>query len=148
MPSWAKSLPTVNATLNSIAGLLLLLGYIAIKNKHKVLHRNLMISAFITSVAFLACYLLYHQQLGQHTGEHGKQFLGSGGWKTTYFAILIPHVLLAALVPFLAIRVFQHAFAERWDAHKRLAKITFPIWMFVSVTGVVIYGMLYHWPAG
>lgn len=148
MPSWAKSLPTVNATLNSIAGLLLLVGYIAIKNKHKVLHRNLMISAFITSVAFLACYLLYHQQLGQHTGEHGKQFLGSGGWKTTYFAILIPHVLLAALVPFLAIRVFQHAFAERWDAHKRLAKITFPIWMFVSVTGVVIYGMLYHWPAG
>ena len=105
-----------------------------------------MISAFLTSVAFLACYLTYHYLLGKHTGEHGKQFAGADGWRTLYFSILIPHVLLAALVPLMAIRVFQHAFSERWDAHRKLARITFPIWMFVSVSGVVIYGMLYHWP--
>lgn len=147
MPSWSKRLPTINAGLNSLATLFLMFGYVAIKRQNKTVHRNFMISAFLTSVAFLVCYLLYHYLLGKYTGEHGKQFSGVGGWKTVYFSILIPHVLLAALVPFMAIRVFQHAFAERWDAHKKLAKVTFPIWMFVSVSGVVIYGMLYHWPS-
>ncbi len=146
MPAWTKSLPTVNATLNTLAGILLLSGFLAIKSGRKTIHRNLMISAFITSVAFLGCYLLYHYQLGEHTGLHGKKFPGSGVAAAIYPLVLIPHVILAAFVPFLAIRVFQHAFAARWDAHKRLARITFPIWMYVSVTGVVIYGMLYHWP--
>lgn len=146
MPGWARNLPTINAGLNSLAGVLLLAGYIAIRRKQKTVHRNFMISAFLTSVAFLGCYLLYHYLLGEYTGEHGKKFAGGGMWGTVYFAILIPHVIMAALVPFMAIRVFQHAFAKRWDAHKKLAKVTFPIWMFVSVTGVAIYGMLYHWP--
>ncbi|MGB4707709.1 MAG: DUF420 domain-containing protein [Fuerstiella sp.] len=146
MPAWTKSLPSINASLNTLAGILLMLGYVAIKKGHKNVHRNLMISAFISSVAFLGCYLLYHQQLGEHTGMHGKKFPGAGLAATIYPLVLVPHVILATFVPFLAIRVFQHAFAGRWDAHKRLAKITFPIWMYVSVTGVVIYAMLYHWP--
>ena len=146
MPAWTKSLPSINASLNTLAGILLMLGYVAIKKGHKNMHRNLMISAFISSVAFLGCYLLYHQQLGEHTGMHGKKFPGAGLAANIYPLVLVPHVILATFVPFLAIRVFQHAFAGRWDAHKRLAKITFPIWMYVSVTGVVIYAMLYHWP--
>ena len=105
-----------------------------------------MISAFVTSVVFLVCYLVYHYALGKYTGEHGRRFPGDGVAAIVYQLILWPHIVLAAAVPVLAILVFRHAFAERWDQHRRLAKITFPIWMFVSVTGVVIYGMLYHWP--
>lgn len=146
LPGWVKRLPSINAALNGIATLLLLFGYAAIRRQQKEKHRNLMISAFVMSAAFLACYLIYHYQLGQHTDAHGRKFSGEGVWKAVYFAILIPHVILAVFVPFLAIQVFRHAFAERWDKHKRLAKITFPIWLFVSVTGIVVYGMLYHWP--
>lgn len=146
MPAWSLRLPSVNAGLNSLAAFFLFVAWRAIKGGRKTLHRNLMISAFVTSVVFLASYLTYHYLLGEYTDSRGKKFPGEGVWRSIYFAILIPHVILAAAVPVLAIRVFQHAFRERWDAHKRLAKITFPIWMFVSVTGVVIYGMLYHWP--
>lgn len=147
MPPWTRWLPTANATLNSIATLLLLFGYGAIRRENKILHRNLMISAFLVSAVFLASYLTYHYQLGQHTEAHGRKFTGTGIWPTVYFAVLIPHVILAIFVPVLALRVFQHAFAERWDQHKWLARITFPIWLYVSVTGVIIYLMLYHWPS-
>lgn len=146
MPAWSLRLPSINAGLNTLAAFFLFVAWRAIKNGNKTLHRNLMITAFITSVVFLACYLTYHYLLGEYTGARGKKFPGEGLWKTVYFAILIPHVILAAAVPLMALRVFQLAFRERWDDHKRLARITFPIWMFVSVTGVVIYGMLYHWP--
>ena len=146
MPAWSLKLPSINAGLNTLAAFFLFVAWRAIKGGHKTLHRNLMITAFITSVVFLACYLTYHYLLGEYTDSRGKKFPGAGVWKTVYFAILIPHVILAAAVPVLAIRVFQLAFKERWEDHKRLAKVTFPIWMFVSITGVVIYGMLYHWP--
>ena len=147
LPAWAKKLPTVNAMLNTIAAILLMAGLVAIKAENKTRHRNLMIAAFLTSVVFLVSYLTYHWALGKYTGEHGRRFSGTGISAVVYQLILWPHIILAAVVPILATRVFMHAFAERWEAHKRLAKITFPIWMFVSVTGVVIYGMLYHWPA-
>jgi protein SCO1/2 len=147
MPAWAKRLPTTNACLNTLAAILLLAGFFAIKSGRRNVHRNLMITAFLTSAIFLACYLSYHYALGKYTGEHGKKFPGEGMAAVIYQLILWPHIVLAVFVPVLAIRVFQHAFAERWDAHRKLAKMTFPIWMFVSVTGVVIYGMLYHWPA-
>lgn len=146
MPAWARMLPTVNSGFNTLSAILLALGLMAIRNGRKQTHRNLMITAFITSAVFLVCYLTYHYALGKYTGEHGKKFPGDGIAAVVYQMILWPHIVLAVFVPFLAIRVFQHAFAERWDAHKKLAKITFPIWMFVSVTGVIIYGMLYHWP--
>ncbi|MEQ9406685.1 MAG: DUF420 domain-containing protein [Fuerstiella sp.] len=146
LPDWARRLPSVNAGLNTLAALLLLAGLFAIRRQNRILHRNLMLTAFGTSAVFLASYLAYHYALGEYTGEHGKKFGGDGLAAAVYPWILWPHVILAVFVPVLAIRVFLHAFAERWDAHKKLARITFPIWMYVSVTGVVIYGMLYHWP--
>ncbi len=146
LPAWARPLPTLNATLNGLSTLLLIAGYIAIRRKQKSAHRNLMITAFGVSIAFLVSYLVYHYVLGEYTGVHGRKFAGSAAATVVYFSILIPHVILAVFVPILAIRVFQHAFRERWDAHRRLAKITFPIWLFVSVTGVIIYWMLYQWP--
>ena len=84
--------------------------------------------------------------LYRFTGYRGRAFEGSTLATRLYFSILIPHVILAAIVPILALRVFYLAFKERWPEHRRLAKITLPIWLFVSITGVVIYGMLYHWP--
>ena len=146
LPSWAKRLPPVNAGLNTLAAILLIGGLIAIRNNKERRHRNFMISAFLTSAVFLACYLTYHYALGKYTGEHGKRFPGQGIASVVYQLILWPHIVLAACVPVMAIRVFQHAFADRRAAHRKLAKLTFPIWMFVSVTGVIIYGMLYHWP--
>lgn len=148
LPGWARSLPAFNAALNSLATVLLLCGYWAIRCKKKLTHRNLMISAFLVSVAFLASYLTYHYALGKYTGEHGRRFEGTGIWASIYPWVLWPHVALAVFVPVLGLRVFQLAFREDWDKHRRLARITFPIWLYVSVTGVVIYGMLYHWPAG
>ncbi|MCP4172275.1 MAG: DUF420 domain-containing protein [Fuerstiella sp.] len=146
LPSWAKQLPPINACLNTLAAILLICGLIAIRNKKERVHRNFMVSAFLTSAVFLVCYLTYHYALGKYTGEHGKRFPGQGIAAVVYQLILWPHIVLAACVPVLAIRVFQHAFADRRAAHRKLAKVTFPIWMFVSVTGVLIYGMLYHWP--
>lgn len=146
LPPWAKALPDLNATLNGICTVLLLSGLAAIKSSRKVLHRNLMISAFCVSVVFLASYLTYHYALGEFTGERGRRFVGSEVAAIVYRCILVPHVILAVFVPVLAVRVFQHAFAGRWEMHRKLARITFPIWLFVSVTGVVIYVMLYQWP--
>lgn len=147
LPTWAARLPAVNAGLNAIATLLLLVGYLAIRSKKKSLHRNLMISAFLMSVLFLLSYLTYHYALGKYTGEHGRRFEGTGIWATLYPWILWPHVVLAVFVPILAIKVFSLAFQQRWEEHRRIARITFPIWLYVSVTGVIIYAMLYHWPS-
>lgn len=146
LPAWVAALPTVNASLNSICTCLLLAGYAAIRAAKKNLHRNLMVSAFLVSVVFLACYVTYHEALYQFTGERGRAFIGSDLARTVYLGILIPHVILAVFVPILALRVFWLSWKERWPEHRRLAKITLPIWLFVSITGVVIYGMLYHWP--
>lgn len=146
LPMWAARMPTINAGLNSACLVLLLSGLAAIKSGHKIEHRNLMIVSFLVSVAFLVCYLAYHEVLYRYTGYRGRGFDGSATATRAYFSILIPHVILAALVPILALRVFYLAFKERWPEHRRLAKITLPIWLFVSITGVVIYGMLYHWP--
>ncbi|MEZ6040899.1 MAG: DUF420 domain-containing protein [Planctomycetaceae bacterium] len=145
MPAWAAALPDINAGLNLASTVLLLSGFVSIKRKNQTLHRNLMISAFVLSVAFLGFYLTYHYALGKYTETYGRQFVGSEMARVVYRSILIPHVILAVFVPILAIRVFQHAFAGRWDKHRKLATITFPIWLFVSVTGVVIYWMLYRW---
>jgi protein SCO1/2 len=146
LPLWVSRLPSINAALNSFCTILLVGGLIAIKGQNRILHRNLMISAFLVSVVFLGCYLTYHQALHHFTGERGRAFVGSATATLVYRSILIPHVILAVFVPILAIRVFVHAWRERWPEHRSLAKITFPIWLFVSITGVVIYGMLYHWP--
>jgi uncharacterized membrane protein YozB (DUF420 family) len=101
-----------------------------------------MAAAFVTSAVFLACYLTYHYLVGH------VPFRGEGAVRPVYFAILISHILLAVAVPVLALRMFFLAWKGRWEAHRRLGRITLPIWLYVSVTGVVIYLMLYHWFPG
>lgn len=132
-------LPTLNASLNSISFVLLLSGFIAIKNGKKELHIKLMTSALAVSAAFLISYLIYHYHVPS------KKFPDLGWIKTVYFLILFPHIILAAVMVPMIIKTFWHAWREEWDKHKKIARITFPIWLYVSVTGVVVYLMLYHW---
>jgi uncharacterized membrane protein YozB (DUF420 family) len=134
-----QDLPTLNATLNSIAGIFLLSGYIAIKKDKRDLHRNLMVMALLVSAAFLTSYLIYHFNVPS------KKFPDLGWIKTVYLLILIPHIILAAVMVPMILKTFWHAFRGEWEQHKKIAKITFPIWMYVSVTGVLVYLMLYRW---
>lgn len=135
-------LATTNAVLNTVATVLLVAGWVLIRRGHVAAHRATMVAAFVTSAVFLACYLTYHYLVGH------VPFRGQGGIRPVYFAILISHILLAVAVPVLALRMFFLAWKGRFDAHRRLGRITLPIWLYVSVTGVVIYLMLYHWFPG
>lgn len=132
-------LPAINASLNAIATILLGSGYVAIKRGNKELHKKLMISALVVSAAFLACYLIYHYHAGS------KPFPDLGWIKTVYLIILVPHIILAAVMVPMILKTFWHAFRGEWESHKKIARWTFPIWMYVSLTGVVIYLMLYQW---
>ena len=141
MPDWVASLPAVNASLNALATVLLLLGYGFIRNGKVIAHRNTMLSSFGVSVVFLVCYLIYHAYAGS------KKFpsVPIGGLREFYLVILLTHVVLAAAVPVLAVMTIWRALVTRdFEKHKRIARIAFPIWLYVSVTGVIIYGMLYH----
>lgn len=135
-------LATTNAVLNSVATVLLVAGWVLIRRGHVAAHRAAMVAAFLTSAVFLACYLAYHYAVGH------VPFRGQGAIRPVYFAILITHILLAVAVPVLAIRMFVLAWRGRFEAHRRLGRITLPIWLYVSVTGVLIYLMLYHWFPG
>ena len=135
-------LATINALLNTLATVLLVVGWRSIKRGNVRGHRAAMAAAFVTSAVFLACYLTYHYLVGH------VPFRGEGAVRPVYFAILISHILLAVAVPVLALRMFFLAWKGRWEAHRRLGRITLPIWLYVSVTGVVIYLMLYHWFPG
>lgn len=146
LPEWAARLPMVNASLNGLATVLLLAGFALIKAKKVEAHKMAMLSAFSTSVIFLACYVIYHAALWLYTKSHGKPFAGEGIVRYVYFAILISHIALAATVPVLAIVTIVRGLKGDWEKHKRIARVTFPIWVYVSVTGVIIYLMLYHWP--
>jgi uncharacterized membrane protein YozB (DUF420 family) len=132
------SLPAVNATLNALAALLLVTGYVLIRSRRWVAHRNVMTAALICSVLFLTSYLIYHAQVGS------VRFPGHGGARTVYLTILVTHTALAAIVPFLAGITVYRAWRRRFAQHKRLARWTLPIWLYVSVTGVVVYWMLYR----
>jgi uncharacterized membrane protein YozB (DUF420 family) len=131
-------LPAVNATLNAIAAVLLAIGFVLIRNRRWRAHRNVMVAALVCSVLFLTSYLIYHSQVGS------VHFPGTGTARTVYFTILISHTLLAATVPVLAGITVVRAFRRRFRHHKRIARWTLPIWMYVSVTGVVVYWMLYQ----
>ena len=131
-------LPTLNAALNATAAVLLLLGWGLILRRRIDAHRRAMLSAFGCSIVFLVSYLVYHFQVGS------VKFQGTGTVRTVYFAILLTHTVLAAAVPFLAVITLSRAFARRFDRHKRIARWTLPIWLYVSVTGVVVYWMLYQ----
>ena len=136
-------LPAVNATLNSIATILLLIGYWQIRTKRSQwkLHRTTMIAAFSVSVLFLISYLTYHGLRGGMSTPFG----GEGAIRIVYYVILVTHVILAAIVPVLAIITMRRGLALKFDPHRRIARWTFPIWLYVSVTGVIVYFMLYQW---
>lgn len=131
-------LPAVNAVLNSTAALLLVLGFVFIKQKKIAQHRACMLSAFAVSSVFLVCYLVHHARVGS------VPFRGSGGLRTLYFAILVPHVLLAAAVVPLALVTIYRGLKGNVVKHRPLARVTLPVWLFVSVSGVVVYLMLYQ----
>ena len=131
-------LPTVNAFLNATAAVLLMTGYSLIRRKRVQTHRKVMIAAFITSCLFLVCYLVYHAQVGSVRFPH------EGTIRTVYLTILGTHTVLAALVPVLAIITLRRGLAARFDKHRKIARWTLPIWLYVSVTGVIVYLMLYH----
>jgi uncharacterized membrane protein YozB (DUF420 family) len=132
------SLPTINASLNAIAAILLIAGFVLIRRKNVVAHRFCMSSAFACSILFLVSYLYYHSQVGS------VGFQGTGHIRTLYLLILLTHTVLAAVVPFLAIVTLWRALRGQFERHAALARWTLPIWLYVSVTGVVVYWMLYH----
>jgi putative membrane protein len=131
-------LPTLNATLNGTSAVLLVLGYRFIRRRQISAHRACMLAAFTVSIVFLISYLIYHAQVGS------VHFPGTGWSRGVYFTILITHTVLAALVPPLAVVTLTRALRGQFERHRRLARWTFPIWLYVSVTGVVVYVMLYQ----
>ena len=137
-------LPRVNATLNGLAGVLLLFGLYAIRFGKKVLHARIMRCAFVASAVFLGCYLYYHFVVLPVSGGPTKYY-GEGWKKPAYLALLASHVILAVVNLPMVLRTFWLAHKEDWDRHRSLAKKTFPIWLYVSVTGVLVYLVLYHW---
>ena len=137
--SLGEVLPPVNACLNASAAVLMLAGLWAIRTGRRALHQRLMWSAFAASTLFLISYLTRYALTGT------TPYPGTGAAKVVYLCILFSHMLLAiAVVPLVLRTLWLSAFAGRFDAHKRLARITFPLWMYVSITGVVVYFMLYH----
>ena len=131
-------LPTVNAILNGAAATLLISGFFLIRSGKREAHRRAMTAAFACSVLFLVSYLVYHAAVGS------VRFQGTGAVRTVYLSILLTHTVLAAAVPFLAVGALVLARRERFESHRRLDRVTLPIWLYVSVTGVVIYLMLYR----
>jgi uncharacterized membrane protein YozB (DUF420 family) len=131
-------LPAVNATLNAVSGVFLLAGYVLIRKRLVDAHRNAMLGAFGSSTLFLASYVVYHYHAGS------RPFPGQGGIRVLYFAILISHVILAAAILPMAVTTLSRGLRGDYDRHVRAAKWTFPMWMYVSVTGVIVYLMLYQ----
>ena len=131
-------LPAVNASLNALSGVLLVAGYALIRARRIDQHRRVMIAAFITSSLFLICYIVYHAQVGS------VRFPRQGFVRPLYYTILITHVTLAATVPPLAIVTLARGLRGRFPQHRRIARWTFPIWLYVSVTGVLVYVLLYQ----
>ena len=131
-------LPTLNAALNALAAILLIAGYLEIRALRVRRHRALMLAAFAVSILFLVSYLVYHYHVGS------VRFTGQGWIRPVYFAVLISHTLLAAAVPVLAVLTLRLAWRGEFARHRRLARWTFPIWLYVSVTGVAVYLLLYQ----
>ena len=135
-------LPHINASLNALATLLLVAGYIQIRRRHESAHRGLMLASFAVSIVFLGCYLVYHANTSavKRFPDYPPDFV-----RYTYFLILISHIVLAAAVPFLALATIYFALRDQRSRHIRVARWTFPIWLYVSITGVLVYLMLYQW---
>lgn len=130
--------PLVNAGLNATSAVLLTCGWVFIKRENRSAHRNCMIAAFVTSTVFLACYLYYHFHAGRTV------FRDPAWFRPIYLAILLTHTVLAVVIVPMILMTLSRAMKERFDAHKRIARWTLPLWLYVSVTGVVIYFLLYQ----
>jgi putative membrane protein len=129
-------LPAINATLNSISAILIVGGIVAIRQRRETMHRNFMIGAFVSSTLFLLCYIYYHSMQGD------TKFLGEGLIRPVYFAILISHIALSAVMLPLILSSMFFGLTNRRKSHRKVAKWTYPIWLYVSVTGVVIFFLL------
>jgi uncharacterized membrane protein YozB (DUF420 family) len=142
LDEFVAQLPHVNASLNALAAVLLVAGYVLIKRRQEAAHKWTMLACFAVSVVFLACYLTYHY----HLEGVSKTFPAYPPpvIRLTYYLILLTHVVLAAAVPFLALSTIYLGLADKRRAHRRLARWTFPIWLYVSITGVIVYLMLYQ----
>jgi uncharacterized membrane protein YozB (DUF420 family) len=136
-----SDLPVLNATLNATSTVLLSLGFYFVKHRQLTAHKRCMLGAFVTSTLFLASYLTYHFQVLPGS----VHFTGTGSLRTLYYAILLTHIGLAAVILPLALVTLSRALKERFDKHRQIARWTLPLWLYVSVTGVVIYWMLYQW---
>ncbi len=131
-------LPTLNACLNTLAALFAVAGYVLIRRGRREAHRRAMLAALACSALFLTSYLAYHAQVGS------VRFSGQGGLRTAYLAVLLSHTVLAvAILPLIGFTLV-HALRSRFERHRRIARVTLPLWTYVSVTGVVVYLMLYH----
>jgi uncharacterized membrane protein YozB (DUF420 family) len=133
-----SDLPLLNACLNFTSALLLSTGYIQIRRQRQIAHRNCMIGAFITSSLFLASYLYYHYH------ARSTHFVNPPWFRPIYLTILLTHTVLAVVIVPMIFITFFRALKQRWDPHKKIARWTWPIWMYVSVTGVIIYLILYQ----
>lgn len=131
-------LPALNATLNGVAAIFLTAGFVFIRRGHRLHHKRCMLAALTTSALFLISYVVYHLNVGS------RPFPGQGAVRTVYFVILITHVILAATILPLALTTTARGLLEQYDRHVRIARWTLPIWLYVSVTGVLIYVMLYQ----
>ena len=137
-------LPVVNASLNGLSAVFLTAGYIFIRRQNRIAHRNCMVSALITSSAFLSCYLYYHYRMQQVYGDAHTRFLNPAWFRPIYLTLLFTHLIGAFLIVPLVIMTVSRAVKQRFEWHKKIARWTWPIWMYVSVTGVVIYFLLYQ----
>ncbi len=132
-----RDLPTLNAALNATSACCLIAGYVLIRQGKREAHRKAMLGAFAASIVFLICYLVYHFQVGSVRFRH------EGTVRTVYLTILATHTILAAAVPVLAVITLRRGLAAKFAAHREIARWTLPVWLYVSVTGVVVYWMLY-----
>lgn len=139
IPPQLAYFPVLNASLNGTSAVLLLTGHVLISQRRVVAHRICMIAAVVASALFLACYLFFHYQAGN------IRFLGQGWARPVYFAILISHVTLAIVIVPLAIVTLTRGLKAKYGPHRAIARWTWPLWMYVSVTGVIVYFMLYRW---
>ncbi len=138
VPPQYAMFPAIDASLNGTSAVLLLVGRNFIKHGRMAAHRAVMIAALASSSIFLACYLYYHWHVGS------VHFQGQGWSRPVYFSILISHTILAAVIVPMIIITLSRALRERFDRHRAIARWTYPLWMYVSVTGVIVYFMLYH----
>src|SRR5882757_3556276 len=137
-------LPAVNACLNGLSAVFLTAGFIFIRRKNRVAHRNCMVAAFVTSTIFLACYLTYHGYLAWVLHRGPTKFVDPPQWRPIYLTILLTHTVLAVVIVPLVFMTLNRARRQDFAAHKKIARWTWPLWMYVSVTGVVVYLLLYQ----